>query len=123
MVDLNGIGQQIHGRDAGVGIDATVVLLLPQFEALQLLLGRFPAEVQLFLQIGAVTCLLRRPPLNPPSDLVPLVGGFADLACEFDDDAAGSGAEMMDQRLHRSEEHTSELQSLMRISYAVFCLK
>src|SRR3546814_9705029 len=30
------------------------------------------------------------------------------------------------QRFHRflrSEEHTSELQSLMRISYAVFCLK
>src|SRR3546814_5124160 len=25
--------------------------------------------------------------------------------------------------VHRSEEHTSELQSLMRISYAVFCLK
>src|SRR3546814_8431759 len=25
--------------------------------------------------------------------------------------------------LHRSEEHTSELQSLMRNSYAVFCLK
>src|SRR3546814_2423153 len=27
------------------------------------------------------------------------------------------------QRIDRSEEHTSELQSLMRISYAVFCLK
>src|SRR3546814_3138786 len=27
------------------------------------------------------------------------------------------------QRPGRSEEHTSELQSLMRISYAVFCLK
>src|SRR3546814_4129253 len=27
------------------------------------------------------------------------------------------------QILGRSEEHTSELQSLMRISYAVFCLK
>src|SRR3546814_9677076 len=27
------------------------------------------------------------------------------------------------RRLQRSEEHTSELQSLMRISYAVFCLK
>src|SRR3546814_10744244 len=26
-------------------------------------------------------------------------------------------------KAHRSEEHTSELQSLMRISYAVFCLK
>src|SRR3546814_7043373 len=27
------------------------------------------------------------------------------------------------RKLFRSEEHTSELQSLMRISYAVFCLK
>src|SRR3546814_4542783 len=27
------------------------------------------------------------------------------------------------ERVGRSEEHTSELQSLMRISYAVFCLK
>src|SRR3546814_9514305 len=27
------------------------------------------------------------------------------------------------RQLSRSEEHTSELQSLMRISYAVFCLK
>src|SRR3546814_3397549 len=34
--------------------------------------------------------------------------------------------ETVDERLEgamRSEEHTSELQSLMRISYAVFCLK
>src|SRR3546814_7646975 len=35
---------------------------------------------------------------------------------------------LADKQLHddqgdRSEEHTSELQSLMRISYAVFCLK
>src|SRR3546814_8902742 len=32
---------------------------------------------------------------------------------------------LLDQRVQRrrSEEHTSELQSLMRISYAVFCLK
>src|SRR3546814_2713676 len=29
----------------------------------------------------------------------------------------------VDTELARSEEHTSELQSLMRISYAVFCLK
>src|SRR3546814_7181128 len=28
-----------------------------------------------------------------------------------------------DEQMQRSEEHTSELQSLMRISYAVFCLK
>src|SRR3546814_5355550 len=31
--------------------------------------------------------------------------------------------EMRDLETIRSEEHTSELQSLMRISYAVFCLK
>src|SRR3546814_10898523 len=35
---------------------------------------------------------------------------------------AGRGGGGMAARL-RSEEHTSELQSLMRISYAVFCLK
>src|SRR3546814_10801602 len=29
----------------------------------------------------------------------------------------------VDEIIRRSEEHTSELQSLMRISYAVFCLK
>src|SRR3546814_5359872 len=32
-------------------------------------------------------------------------------------------ADALAQRETRSEEHTSELQSLMRISYAVFCLK
>src|SRR3546814_3319577 len=31
--------------------------------------------------------------------------------------------QIRDQSRERSEEHTSELQSLMRISYAVFCLK
>src|SRR3546814_9388950 len=30
---------------------------------------------------------------------------------------------IVDEKAVRSEEHTSELQSLMRISYAVFCLK
>src|SRR3546814_9697394 len=34
----------------------------------------------------------------------------------------GTGAETLSAFV-RSEEHTSELQSLMRISYAVFCLK
>src|SRR3546814_5047014 len=33
------------------------------------------------------------------------------------------GHQRHDLHLGRSEEHTSELQSLMRISYAVFCLK
>src|SRR3546814_2262531 len=35
----------------------------------------------------------------------------------------GLGLSWFFNRTRRSEEHTSELQSLMRISYAVFCLK
>src|SRR3546814_3233235 len=45
-----------------------------------------------------------------------------DPACR----AEGAAHAVPDIRLrprHRSEEHTSELQSLMRTSYAVFCLK
>src|SRR3546814_4878623 len=44
-------------------------------------------------------------------------------------DKVAGKADMSQPNLHhyfkrkRSEEHTSELQSLMRISYAVFCLK
>src|SRR3546814_7353231 len=37
--------------------------------------------------------------------------------------ARGYMSEGLRWRAERSEEHTSELQSLMRISYAVFCLK
>src|SRR3546814_8844151 len=37
------------------------------------------------------------------------------IACETSDRMTGN--------VPRSEEHTSELQSLMRLSYAVFCLK
>src|SRR3546814_1500609 len=44
---------------------------------------------------------------------------FADMPSQPGRCAPGQGL----QRLARSEEHTSELQSLMRISYAVFCLK
>src|SRR3546814_2704121 len=45
------------------------------------------------------------------------LGGLAVVG--RDDDAPGT----LVADLGRSEEHTSELQSLMRISYAVFCLQ
>src|SRR3546814_9308566 len=38
-------------------------------------------------------------------------------------DLPDSGVPIAEAAGRRSEEHTSELQSLMRISYAVFCLK
>src|SRR3546814_3185153 len=51
-----------------------------------------------------------------------------ELRIDPDHDIAKHGGAMVRIDLHvdpivRSEEHTSELQSLMRISYAVFCLK
>src|SRR3546814_1877928 len=56
------------------------------------------------------------------------VGAFAiagALAWSLSERREQSGAEAVSvaPRQSRSEEHTSELQSLMRISYAVFCLK
>src|SRR3546814_1647408 len=44
-------------------------------------------------------------------------------ACSRAIRTAGRRGCKMTRRCPRSEEHTSELQSLMRISYAVFCLK
>src|SRR3546814_4921462 len=49
-----------------------------------------------------------------------LVGGDSRFLAEF---AQGGGLCVLARLDSRSEEHTSELQSLMRISYAVFCLK
>src|SRR3546814_2645173 len=72
-------------------------------------------------------------------DLAPELGDFADTAAAMAaldlvitvDTAAAHLAGALGQPVwvmlgfaaDRSEEHTSELQSLMRISYAVFCLK
>src|SRR3546814_2934082 len=76
------------------------------------------------LVTGVQTCAL---PIFRHTDLSDGVDGQPDLqfrrsdpvgrrrlADDVADQLAGTG---------RSEEHTSELQSLMRISYAVFCLK
>src|SRR3546814_8242513 len=52
--------------------------------------------------------------------LMPRHLGRLDVAMRME----GEGVSLkMDTHHERSEEHTSELQSLMRISYAVFCLK
>src|SRR3546814_1471957 len=50
----------------------------------------------------------------------------SDVVCKYllrDDLAEGNKGHRRSYLRNRSEEHTSELQSLMRISYAVFCLK
>src|SRR3546814_10208262 len=54
-----------------------------------------------------------------PADITPDSLGTGD----GQGDLPGSAVAETMRRFARSEEHTSELQSLMRISYAVFCLK
>src|SRR3546814_10080709 len=66
-----------------------------------------------FIEIGRHE--MRRRPDDLHSARMRLMIGFGALE-------AGQEA-VMDVDAARSEEHTSELQSLMRISYAVFCLK
>src|SRR3546814_3562394 len=55
-----------------------------------------------------------------------VVAGDLELLAAGDGRGGGRGDRTLredDGDVTRSEEHTSELQSLMRISYAVFCLK
>src|SRR3546814_6752380 len=47
----------------------------------------------------------------------------ADVVAARQPGAVEAGLDVDGKTVGRSEEHTSELQSLMRISYAVFCLK
>src|SRR3546814_10171049 len=74
--------------------------------------------------------MIRRPPRSTRTDtLFPYTTLFRSLGLEAAEtrprliatkDRMHEMAELVEER---SEEHTSELQSLMRISYAVFCLK
>src|SRR3546814_10036695 len=65
------------------------------------------------------------------AELVDAAAGIHDLVLARVERVRGRRHVDLDQRVlvavfpldRRSEEHTSELQSLMRISYAVFCLK
>src|SRR3546814_9919602 len=72
-------------------------------------------------------------PLLPAGRIAVRPGPIMAAADQFDVEIHGKGAHGAMPHLGvdpvfiaaqvRSEEHTSELQSLMRISYAVFCLK
>src|SRR3546814_2393599 len=71
--------------------------------------------------------MIRRPPRSTRTDtLFPYTTLFRSLS-DVGDVAAAGLRPLLDlsepRAVDRSEEHTSELQSLMRISYAVFCLK
>src|SRR3546814_6266075 len=71
--------------------------------------------------------MIRRPPRSTRTDtLFPYTTLFRSNRISAAADERKRVVQMFGQRRRhvlRSEEHTSELQSLMRISYAVFCLK
>src|SRR3546814_3147637 len=90
---------------------------------LQLVECATPAE----LQIGGERRLRAEPCLRPHAQCREMHVAVAamDVECSFAT-LFGEGFGRRPERGQaddRSEEHTSELQSLMRISYAVFCLK
>src|SRR3546814_7001559 len=76
---------------------ADISLTLPQIERAR----RDQADAQKVYQLGVIAILARA-----GDDVVEFDIGFDRIL-----------------KTDKSEEHTSELQSLMRISYAVFCLK
>src|SRR3546814_2773657 len=88
-------------------------------------LASLPDHIRMPNPNGAAHLLLRvESRLLAGRDFLPIVaphlGGSGDCLVRF----RTSGAHKPHASLpNRSEEHTSELQSLMRISYAVFCLK
>src|SRR3546814_1227714 len=59
--------------------------------------------------------------LDRKDDMI-ISGGYNIWPAELENVIQGHPA-VIEVAVVRSEEHTSELQSLMRISYAVFCLK
>src|SRR3546814_4512303 len=73
--------------------------------------------------------MIRRPPRSTRTDtLFPYTtlfrsGAFFLAGCTAPPVLSILSAQALGCSDSRSEEHTSELQSLMRISYAVFCLK
>src|SRR3546814_1799523 len=68
--------------------------------------------------------MIRRPPRSTRTDtLFPYTTLFRSLRSRAQPRIDRYFARGPGERRQRSEEHTSELQSLMRISYAVFCLK
>src|SRR3546814_3848407 len=70
--------------------------------------------------------MIRRPPRSTRTDTLFPYATLCRSGPDDQEDHEGDQQEVadgLDERAVRSEEHTSELQSLMRSSYAVFCPK
>src|SRR3546814_4132017 len=107
-------------------LEGSVVTLTVAFVSLgiALVLGLITASLKLSGSrlgrgvAGVYTTVIRGVP-----DLVLMLLIFFGGQIQVNNIGAYFGWDYIDVDAFRSEEHTSELQSLMRISYAVFCLK
>src|SRR3546814_5724019 len=108
--------------EVGDGVEPGQILLLQEIDGIGFALRKQRDE-----DVGTrYLVLARRLDVQDRAldDALETAGG-AGVAVPLDLQAVEFGVEIMDHRRlqFRSEEHTSELQSLMRISYADFCLK
>src|SRR3546814_14975493 len=93
--------------------------------------GRVSILIVIYALVLFFFLMIRRPPRSTRTDtLFPYTTLFRSRCRGADHRRHDLGPEErgdpetgVRRRAQRSEEHTSELQSLMRISYAVFCLK
>src|SRR3546814_7849471 len=83
-----------------------------------------PSLVRTLDQLQAAGLVERVPnPDDRRSNRVAFTAEGKELVGQIEARLANLRRELLEGVPDRSEEHTSELQSLMRISYAVFCLK
>src|SRR3546814_6275080 len=101
------LGVWLTGGDNNVVVQVGLVVLMGLACKNAILIVEFARELELqgkgIVEAALEACRLRLRPIVMTS--IAFIAGTVPLV------------------LSRSEEHTSELQSLMRISYAVFCLK
>src|SRR3546814_4675593 len=103
-------------RDSGRGARRHAPATLRNRDAIAAVLGEWLPAEGMVLEIAS----------GSGEHVVHFAAAFSQLRwqpSDSDPDALVSIAAWSAEAGPRSEEHTSELQSLMRISYAVFCLK
>src|SRR3546814_7222508 len=84
---------------------------------------QFTAAATMLAVIGAVQAASNSMPTDAQLIASAMRAAPARVAKDATIVATGADGTMRTLRQGRSEEHTSELQSLMRISYAVFCFE
>src|SRR3546814_3597322 len=127
--ELSSAATRIGTRSPTVGVFLPPPLKIPQPASASSAIPTAGAFINLIIALPCPRSGRPHPPLECPTSEPHVDGSIRGRArwrrsarTDHPRDRAGPGEDRR-ARPFRSEEHTSELQSLMRISYAVFCLK